>query len=270
MPTRAAVEKLKRDLIAMGEMCENAMSSSVMALIDRDEDLADQTIEYDKEIDEIELAVGNDCVRLLKEGRLTERHLRFVTVAMKLSRELERIGDHAVEVCEHVLFLVRQRTVLPQIVDFGELVEQIGQMMREGIRAIIEEDVDLAWKMIDEHLVVHDEMQKIFSEVLAVMHADHRTIERCCHILAVARALERVGDLATNLAEEVIYLVEGRDIRHHIREHHPVTPHLVPVAESPEEEERREAEVVERHTRRRRKRPGRPTGAGTEGGEISG
>ncbi len=222
MPTKAAINKLKRDLIIMAEMCENALSSAVMALIDRNEELAGTMIDYDNEIDEMELAVDRDCLRLLSEGGLGGKDLRFVATSMKISSDLERIGDYSVEICEHVLFLVRQRTLLSEIIDFSSLVEQSGQIMRESIRALVENDHKLAWKIIDEHLVIHDEMHLVLKEVLEIMYENPGTIERCVHILAVCKSLERVGDLATNIAEEVIYLVEGKNIRHHIKELHSV------------------------------------------------
>jgi phosphate transport system protein len=210
----------------MAEMCENALSSSVMALIDRNEEMAESMIDYDHEIDEMELAVDRDCVKLLGEGGLDGENLRFVAAAMKISSDLERIGDYAVEVCEHVLFLVRERTVLSSIIDFAPLVEQVSQMMRESIKALVENDRKLAWKIVDEHLVIHDEMHLVFTEILEVMYKNPGTIERGVHILAVCKSLERVGDLATNVAEEVIYMVEGKNIRHHIKELRPVGQHI--------------------------------------------
>lgn len=254
-----AVEKLKRDLMIMGEMCENAVSTAIMAMVDRDEELAKQAVAYDQEIDEMELAVDQDCLALMAL-ELSDEYLRFCAAAMKISRDLERIGDHATEICEHVLFLVSQKTVLPQVIDFASLVEQVGQMMRESIRALVEHDVKLAWKLIDEHLVIHEEMQLIFAEVLEVMHDSPATIERCCHILAVARALERVGDLCTNVAEEVVYLTAGEVVRHHIREHHPLTPALVTAGAEPDDQAAHETEVLKRHTRRLEKKGQRKPG----------
>jgi|GEM_PF-878892 len=262
MPTRAAMDQLKNDLVVMGEMCENALSSAIMALIDRDEDMARGTIRYDGEIDEMELTVDARCVQLLEGGGLKDKPLRFVAAAMKINNDLERIGDHGVEVCEHVLFLVQERTVLTQVVDFSSLVEQVGQMMRESVRALVEEDVALAWKMLDEYPVVRDEVGLIFSEILEVMEESPRAIERCCHILAVSKALERVAALTANVAEEVIYLVEGRTVRHHIEEHHPVGPPVLAGAREPAREvEEREADLVRRHSRRlekKRETRGRP------------
>lgn len=249
MPTRAAIEKLKRDLIIMAEMCENALSTAIMALIDRNEEMAESIIEYDKEIDEMELAVDKDCIRLLGEGALEGTNLRFVATSMKISSDLERIGDHAVEICEHVLFLVRQRTVLSEIVDFGVLVEQASQMMRESIKALVETDQKLAWKIIDEHLVIHDELHLVLGEVMEIMYNNPGTIERGVHILTTCKCLERVGDLATNIAEEVIYLVEGKNIRHHIKELRPVGHKIFEAASVPDL--KNEEKIVKQHKKRK-------------------
>ncbi|MFH0911349.1 MAG: phosphate signaling complex protein PhoU [Planctomycetota bacterium] len=255
MPTRAIIEKLKNDLIVMGEMCENALSSAVMALIDGDEEMAASIIEYDREIDERELALNQDCLKLFGSGALKKEDLRFAASALKISYDLERIGDQAVDVCGHVLFLVREQTLLSQVVDFASLVEQVGQMMRESVRALVEQDANLAWKMIGEIPVVHEEGARIFAELLAIMHESSRTIERCCHILAVSRSLERVAALTTNIAEEVIYLVEGKTVRHRLREHKSLTPSLLSLPmETPEEAVRRETDILQRHTRRLEKK----------------
>ncbi|MBN1258069.1 MAG: phosphate signaling complex protein PhoU [Planctomycetes bacterium] len=261
MPNTTALEKLKHDLVIMGEMCENSISTSILALIDRDEEMALQAIEYDREINEMELAIDADCLDLLNQEKLEDKILRFVVIAMKIARELERIGDNAVEICEHVLFLVHRRSVLPQIIDFSSLVEQCSQMMRESVRALVEEDVNLAWKLIDEYLVIQDEKETITTEVLQVMYESPRAIERCVHILGVAYSLGRVAALATNLAEEVIFLVEGKDIRHHIKEHHPFTPDLLKLPASPEEDERTEMDAVRRSTRRLKKSGRRKPGS---------
>ena len=256
MPTRAAISKLKRDMIVLGEMCENALSTAIMALIDRSEEMALSIIEYDREIDEMELAVDSDCLRLLREGNLEGEPLRFVAAAMKISSEMERIGDNAVEICQHVLFLVRQRTVLTDVVDFPNLIEQVGQMMRESIRALVELDKDLAWKIMDEHLVVEDEVAIVTTELMTLMHDRPASIERCCHILAVCKALERVGDLSTNIAEEVIYLVDGTTVRHHIKELHPIGKPIFFTGDDGDGEEvqKTEEKLVKRHTRRIQKR----------------
>ncbi len=224
MPTRMALDKLRRNLMTMGEMCEHALVSAVMALVDRDEDLAYYVINYDDEIDQMELTVDRDCIDLMQGGNLTGADLRFVAAAMKINNDLERVGDLASGICEHIIFLVRERTVLTQVIDFHTMLEQVNLMMRESIQALLDSDVTLAWKIIDERQIVDDEGHVIFRELLDIMKRDSRTIERCCHVLAIQQILHRVADQASNIAEEVIFMEEGVVVRHNIRDFHPVAP----------------------------------------------
>lgn len=224
MPHTEAITKLKNDLVAMGEMCEYSLLTAIMSLVDRDSDLAYYVLEYDTELDELELRIDETCQQLLQGGSLSEQEIRFVMASAKINNDLERIGDLAGTVCEHVLFLVRERSVLAQVIDFNALVEQASEMIRESINALLERDTSLAWKIIDERLVVHEEAMLVLGELMEVMKADPRTIERCCHLLFIVQALQRVADQAANIAEEVVFIEEGVNIRHHIREYHPIEP----------------------------------------------
>lgn len=224
MPMRLVLEKLRKDVETMGEMCEFAVASAVMALVDHDADLAFYILDYDREIDEMELAVDQDCIGLMREGRLSEEDLRFVASASRINSDLERVGDLAVDICEHVLFLVREKSVLPDLIDFNDMLDQVNGMMRESVESMLNGDTTLAWKIIDERVIVDEEGQVIFSEILDVMKRDSRAIERCCHVLSIMKSLHRVADQASNIAEEVIYRTDGVVVRHNIRELHPVMP----------------------------------------------
>lgn len=221
MPTRMAIDKLKNDLVVMGEMCESALDTAIMALLDREQDLACYVIDYDREIDEMELNIDRQCVDLMREGKLDGEVLRFVSAAAKINNDLERVGDLAVEISRHVMFLVNEKSILPQVVDFMEMANQVAQMMRESIQALLEHDTTLAWKIIDERQIIEDEVQIVFRHLLAIMKRNDRAIERCCHILFICQNLQRVSDQATNIAEEVIYMAEGVNVRHHLKEMHP-------------------------------------------------
>lgn len=250
MPAKKAIDKMKQDLVVMGEMCENTVSTAIMALIDDNEDMAQQVIDGNSETNEMELTVDKDCLMLLSQGGLNDQDLRFIVAAMKIDRDLERISDLGVEIAEHVLFLIQRRTILSQIIDFNQLVEQIGQILQESILALVEGDVKLAWKIIDEHVVVHDEVALIWSEVLEIMRESSQAIERCCHILAVTKALERIADFSSNVAEEVVYTHTGKTIRHHIREHHPVDSSVIAFQENLEDHE---SALVNSHSKRTEK-----------------
>lgn len=224
MPTtKAAIERLKSHLVVMGEMGEHALATAIMALVDRNSDLACYVIDYDREIDNKELEVDRQCLELMR-GNLEEEDLRFVAAAAKINNDLERVSDLAVEICEHVLFLVREKSVLSHVVDFQDLLEQVGMMMRESISALIEKDTKLAWKIIDERRIVENETQIIFHELVGIIQVDPRTTERCCHILFIVQCLMRVAAQAANIAEELIFTKEGVNVRHHLREFHPVSP----------------------------------------------
>ncbi len=253
MPTRQAIDNLKGDVVAMGEMCENALDTAIMALLDRDTDLACYVMDYDAEIDEIELAIDRQCVALMGSSELAEDDLRFVAAAAKITNDLERVGDLAVGISQHVLFLVRERSVLPQVIDFMDMANQVAQMMRESIQALLETDTTLAWKIIDENKIAEDEMQVIFRELLNIMQRDSRAIERCCHILFIVQFLLRVAEKATNVAEEVIYMSEGVMVRHHVRELHPVT-HMPLDDHETKELQRVETELLESRPPRERVR----------------
>lgn len=223
MPARH-IPQLKRDLVALGEMCEHALDTALMALIDRDPDLAFRVLATDVEIDERELELDRRCRDLLSTGRLKPAELRFVLAASKITNDLERIGDAAVHVVQSALFLVREQTLLAQVVDFGVLVELASQMIREAVSAVIESDTKLAWTVIDLKEKVEDEMQVIFRQLLDLMRSEPRSVERCCYVLFAAQDFRRAAELAFHIAEEVVFLEEGKVVRHHLKENHPVAP----------------------------------------------
>lgn len=243
MPT-LALNHMKSDLVAMGEMCEYALSTAVMSLIERDEDLACHIIDYDKDIDEMELKVDSQCCDLLQSGKLSAEEIRFVMAASKINNDLERIGDQAAHICEHVLFLVREKSILAQVVDFVAMLEQVSEMIRESINSLLERDTKLAWKIIDERKIVQEETVLIFHELTDIMTQDPHTIVRCCHILFIVQSLHRVADQASNIAEEVIFTEEGVVVRHHLSEFHPIDP--VFTALDPEESTRAETRILEK------------------------
>lgn len=219
---KLALEKLKSSIVAMGEMCEYTVSTAMMSLIDRDRDLACYVINYDKDIDEMELNVDRQCQTLISSGKLSRSENKFVMAASKINNDLERIGDQAAHIAEHVLFLVQEKSILTQVVDFMPMVEQVCEMTRESVNSLLENDTTLAWKIIDERRIVQDEVRLIFLQLIDIMKQSSMNIERACHILFIAQALHRVADQAANVAEEVIFATEGKVVRHHLDEFHPM------------------------------------------------
>ena len=217
------LNKLKSNLVAMGEMCEYAISTAMMSLLDRDKELACYIIEYDKDIDEMELSIDRHCHTMINSGKLSKSESRFVMSAAKINNDLERIGDQATHICEHVLFLIVEKSILAQVVDFIPMVDQVCEMTRESINSLLESDTTLAWKIIDERQIVKSEMTLIFRQLVEIMSTEPRNIERCCHIMFIAQSLMRIADQAANIAEEVIYASEGNIVKHHLDQYHPIT-----------------------------------------------
>ena len=217
------LNKLKGNLVAMGEMCEYAISTAMMSLLDRDKELACYVIEYDNEVDEMELSIDRHCQTMLNSGILNKDECRFVVSAAKINNDLERIGDQATHICEHVLFLLVEKSILAQIVDFIPMVDQVCEMTRESINSLLESDSTLAWKIIDERQIVKSEMSLIFRQLVEIMTNEPRNVERSCHIMFIAQSLMRIADQAANIAEEVIYATEGKIVKHHLDKFHPIT-----------------------------------------------
>ena len=179
------LEKLKSSIVAMGEMCEFIVANAMTSLIDRDVELATKTKEYDDQIDEMELNIDRQCRNLLLCGKLDKENTNFVLSTHKINNDLERIGDNAVHISEHVHYLVREKSILTDIIDFLPMFEQVGEMIGEGVNALLEGDTKLAWKIVDEQLIVHDNMRAIFAEIVEIMKHNPATIERSCHILFI-------------------------------------------------------------------------------------
>lgn len=225
------VEKLKSSIVAMGEMCEYIVASAMTSLVDRDAAMAKTTQKYDDEIDEMELNIDRQCRHLILSGKLDQQHTNFVLSAHKINNDLERIGDNAVHIAGHVLFLVGENSVLPDVIDLLPLLEEVNEMISSSVTALLEGDTELAWKIVDAQLVVHEDLRRIFHELIMIMRKHTQTIERASHILFIAQALQRIADLAVNIAEEVVFNVEGKIVRHHLGEYHPAPSEKLPAEE---------------------------------------
>jgi phosphate transport system protein len=219
MPT--ALARLKTSIIAMSEMCEYSVTTAMTGLLDNNAEIVAGVKEYDDEIDEMELEIDRQCRELLLGDRLDPTAVNFVLSAHKTNNDLERIGDNAVQIAEHVLYLVHEKSILNRLVNFPLLLEQVGEIIRESVTALVDGDVKLAWKIADEQAITHDFMRKILHEISEAVRRRPETVERAMHILFIAQALKRIADLAVNIAEEVIFIAENKTIRHHLAAFHP-------------------------------------------------
>ncbi|MDD5155521.1 MAG: phosphate signaling complex protein PhoU [Candidatus Omnitrophica bacterium] len=209
------LEDLKKYLLKMGTLVEESISESVEALKVLDSERADQVIIDDKAIDEMENNVDEMCLDLLALRQPMAVDLRFITMAMKISTDLERIADLAVDIAQRVLELCGKPLVKP-LIDIPKLTNLAQQMVKDALDAFVNKDADLAGKVIllDNQA---DKLRNLVQKELIedYMEKDPSAVSRAVPLLLVARHLERICDHATNIAEDVIYLVKAEVVKHH-------------------------------------------------------
>jgi phosphate transport system protein len=207
------LETLKQTLLAMGGLVEDQIRRVVRSLVDRDSDLAQEVIERDREVNTYDVEVDEKCVELLALHQPTAGDLRFITTAMKIVTDLERIGDQAVNIAQRVVELNREPQLKPYI-DLPRMADQAQRMVKESLDAFVARDTDLARQVCGEDDSVDAFKEQIFRELLTFMMEDPKTIPRAIRLILISRFLERVADHATNIAEMVIYMVESKMVRH--------------------------------------------------------
>ena len=216
MPLRHFDEELaelKATLVRMASLAEDQIDQALSALTNRDSDQARQVIARDHKVNALDVEIDEECLRLLALHQPAARDLRLVTTAMKISTELERISDLAENVCERTIELNEEPQLKPYI-DIPRMGNIARAMVKESIDAFVKDDSALARKVLANDDMVDDLMEQIFRELLSFMIEDPRTISRATRLTFVAKYLERMADHATNIAELVVYLVEGKIIRH--------------------------------------------------------
>lgn len=225
----AELRRLREQLLLMGARVEESIADSIKALVDRDSERARRTIEADHQVNRLEVETDELCLRVLAKRQPVASDLRFITIAMKMVTDLERIGDMAVNTCERVIDLNAEPPLKPYV-DLPKMAELVQGMVRDALDAFVNRDAERAQKVIDRDVDVDAYYQQIFRELLTYMMEDPRNIQRATRVQSIAKYLERMGDHATNLAEMVIFMVKGKDIRHLGRKHGPgqrAVPHGV-------------------------------------------
>ncbi len=197
----------------MGAKVEEIVENSMKALVERDSDLARRMMDYDRQINRLEMEVDDLCLRILARRQPVASDLRFITTALKLVTDLERIGDLGVNICERVVELNTEAPLRPYA-DIPKMAETVLGMVREALDAFVADDPDRAQQVIGRDRVVDAYYTQLFRELLTYMMENPRNIFRATRIQSIAKYLERIGDHATNLAEMVVFMVRGKDIRH--------------------------------------------------------
>jgi phosphate transport system protein len=204
---------VREKLLAMGAMVEEQIAKSMRSLTDRDSDLGEQVKEGDIEVNRLEIDIDELCRKILALRQPAASDLRLITTALKIVTDLERIGDLAVNIAERAMDL-NQAPPLAAYVDLPRLAELSQEQVKKSLDAFVRADPESAEEVLaaDDHL--DDLFVKIFNELLAFMMEDSRNIRRATSLVSICKHLERIGDHAVNVAEMVIYMVRGTDVRH--------------------------------------------------------
>ena len=217
------LQDLKDSLLTMGGRAEAVIQKSVESLKRRDPTLADEVITDDRVIDRIEIEIDEGCVSLLALRQPMAVDLRFITGVLKISNDLERVGDHAVNIAGSSKRLALEPPLKP-LVDIPRMADLASGMLREALDAFVRHDAAAARSVVTRDDDVDNLNQQLFRELVSYMIEDPHTITRAMELILVARNLERVADLATNIAEEVIFITQARVVKHHAGESEPPSP----------------------------------------------
>jgi phosphate transport system protein len=207
------LKELKATILRMGALVESQIQGALKALTERDSELARKVIENDHAVNKLDVQVDEDCLRLLALHQPTARDLRFITTAMKISTELERMSDLAENICERTVELNEEPQLKPYI-DLPRMANWSIQMAKEALEAFVNADGGLARKVCADDDFVDELTEQLFRELLSFMIEDPKTISRAIRLTFIGKYLERIADHATNVAELVVYMVEGKIIRH--------------------------------------------------------
>jgi phosphate transport system protein len=206
--------QLKERLLAMGGLAEERLRLALRSLVERDGDLVEQVLRGDEPLNQLHIEIDDRVFKLLALRQPVAVDLRAIVSAVKINTDLERVGDLAVNIGEAARRYL-QHPPVKELIDLPRMGEIAQRMLRNALDAYVRRDVDLARQVLDEDDTLDALKSQVFRDLLAYMLRDQDTIEPSLDLILISRHLERVGDHATNIAEDVIFIVSARDIRHH-------------------------------------------------------
>ncbi len=207
---------LKDKLLLMSHHAEKMIADSIRALVARRPSVAEDVIKSDDTLDHLEIEIDNLCYQILALEQPVARDLRFITTALKIVRDIERIGDIGVNIAERAAELI-QEPELKRMIDLPIMAEAAQRILKDSLDAFVNSDAELAEKVIRDDQFIDACYEQIFRELLTYMMEDTKYISRALKVIFIAKHLERVGDHSSNIAEMVIFLVRGQDVRHGTR-----------------------------------------------------
>ncbi len=206
---------LKQELIEYAGLVEDMIEKSIRGLLNRDEVLLRAVIERDEpRANEFEIELDEGCTNVIAQYQPVARDLRTALMILKMNSDFERMGDHAVNIAESALYLIERPSVKP-LLDTPRMADEVVGMVKDSLVAFINEDAKLARSVCERDDIVDGLARQVLRELITYMASDSSTIERSLHLLQIAGNLERIADLSTNIAEDVIFMVQGRVIKHH-------------------------------------------------------
>lgn len=209
------LKQLKETLFQMAGAVETSIAKAITALVERDNILADEVLKMDDHINNLEIQIDEQCLKLLALQQPMAVDLRFITSGMKINNDLERIGDHAVNIAERAKILNEQELLKP-LIDIPRMAQIAQSMVKDSLDSFINGDIDKAHAVCVRDDEVDQLDDQIFRELLTYMAEDSKTISRALNLILISKNLERIADLSTNIAEEVIFIYKARTIKHHI------------------------------------------------------
>jgi phosphate transport system protein len=208
------LDDLKNRLLEMGGLVESAVYRSVQAVVEKDIDQAQQVLKNEARINQMEIQIDELATRLLALQQPMAVDLRFLTAAIKINNDLERMGDLAVNIVERALALVHEPVLIPMI-DIPQMAKQTESMVRKCLDAFVKGDAELARNVLLSDDAVDDLRDSVYEELIRFMRKDPANVRPGVNFMFVARNLERLADHATNIAEDVLFYVQGVEVRHH-------------------------------------------------------
>lgn len=217
------IENLKREILALGALAETAVRDATLAIESRDEALAQNVIRNDDRLDEMEVQIEENCLKTLALHQPVAIDLRFIVAVLKINNDLERVGDLAVNVAERAVFLATQPPVDLSF-DFQAMARQAREMLKKSLDALVNLSAQQAREVLASDDKIDAMNRQMYLIVQNAIHAQPDQTESLIHLLSASRHLERIADHATNIAEDVIYMIEGVIVRHKTEEYQAQTP----------------------------------------------
>jgi len=208
------LDNLRNHLLEMSGLVEDSVYRSIKSLLEKDEEAAQQVLQNEAKINRMEIEIDELATSLLARVQPMATDLRFITAAMKINNDLERMGDISVNIVRRTLVLINE-PMPKEVVDIPHMASLAQSMIRQSLDAFVRKDTELARTILTSDDVIDQLRDSVYEELISLMERDPTTVRQSINLMFIARALERLADHATNIAEDVLFLVEGVEVRHH-------------------------------------------------------